>query len=98
MGFTTVKNLSGHTIKPYIVHAGVSIPSYNNKDTRCKASFGSPTDPIEVQVYTGQGLMERHFNIKTRGFDSEELLVEAIDSVLDDKPARIKPQQSNIVD
>tara|TARA_Y100000310_G_scaffold345402_1_gene464503 strand:- start:12548 stop:13456 length:909 start_codon:yes stop_codon:yes gene_type:complete len=34
LGFTTVKNLSGHTIKPYIVHAGVSIPSYNNKDRR----------------------------------------------------------------
>ena len=30
--FTTVKNLSGHTIGQYKVHAGVSIPSFNNKD------------------------------------------------------------------
>ena len=32
LGFTTVKNLSGHTIERYKVHAGISIPSYNTKD------------------------------------------------------------------
>jgi methionyl aminopeptidase len=32
-GFKSVKNLCGHQIKPYNLHAGVSIPSYNNGDT-----------------------------------------------------------------
>ena len=32
MGFTTVRNLCGHTIDRYKVHSGVSIPTYNNKD------------------------------------------------------------------
>lgn len=34
MGFTTIKNLSGHTIEQYRVHAGISIPTFDNKDTR----------------------------------------------------------------
>ena len=29
LGFTTIKNLSGHTIDQYTVHAGISIPSFN---------------------------------------------------------------------
>ena len=32
LGFNTVKNLSGHTINQYVVHGGISIPSYNTKD------------------------------------------------------------------
>jgi methionyl aminopeptidase len=31
LGLTTIKNLSGHTIEQYKVHAGISIPTFNNK-------------------------------------------------------------------
>lgn len=31
MGFTTVKNLCGHTLGQYKVHGGLSIPTFNNK-------------------------------------------------------------------
>lgn len=34
LGFTTVKNLSGHTLGRFSVHGGISIPTYNNKDKR----------------------------------------------------------------
>ncbi len=34
-GFNSIKNLSGHHIKEYTLHAGISIPNYNNNDTRC---------------------------------------------------------------
>lgn len=34
MGFTTIKNLSGHTLGRYKVHGGISIPTFNNKDKR----------------------------------------------------------------
>lgn len=34
LGFTTVKNLSGHTLDRYKVHGGTSIPAYNTKDKR----------------------------------------------------------------
>ena len=33
LGFKPIKNLSGHQIKPYNLHAGVSIPSYNDGNT-----------------------------------------------------------------
>jgi methionyl aminopeptidase len=32
-GFRPIKNLCGHEIKPYNLHAGVSIPNYNNGET-----------------------------------------------------------------
>ncbi|MFQ5475116.1 MAG: type II methionyl aminopeptidase [Candidatus Nanoarchaeia archaeon] len=32
MGFTTVTNLCGHSLGRYKVHAGRSVPTYNNKD------------------------------------------------------------------
>ena len=34
LGFSIVKNLSGHTLNQYKVHGGISIPSFNNKDKR----------------------------------------------------------------
>ncbi len=34
LGFTTIKNLGGHTIERYKVHGGVSIPFYDNGDKR----------------------------------------------------------------
>ena len=56
LGFTTVKNLSGHTIEPYKVHAGISIPSYNNKDKR-ELEEGWQI-AIEPFVTNGQGLIK----------------------------------------
>jgi len=32
MGFKTIKNLSGHNLEQNKVHAGITIPSYNNND------------------------------------------------------------------
>ncbi len=31
-GFSPIRNLSGHLIEPYIVHAGITIPNYDNGD------------------------------------------------------------------
>lgn len=55
LGFTTVKNLSGHSIERYKVHAGVSIPSFNNKDkTELKEGWQIAIEPF---VTDGQGLI-----------------------------------------
>lgn len=33
-GFNPIKNLSGHSIEPYKIHAGITIPNFNNNDNR----------------------------------------------------------------
>jgi len=33
-GYTPIHNLSGHEIKPYIIHAGITVPNFNNNDKR----------------------------------------------------------------
>jgi methionyl aminopeptidase len=56
LGFTTVKNLSGHTIEQYKVHAGISIPSFNNKDKReLKEDWQIAIEPF---VTDGQGMIK----------------------------------------
>lgn len=56
LGFKTVKNLSGHTIAPYKVHAGISIPSFNNKDkTELQEGWQIAIEPF---VTNGQGLIK----------------------------------------
>ncbi len=55
LGFTTVKNLSGHTIERYKVHGGISIPSYNTKDKR-ELQEGWQI-AIEPFITTGHGLV-----------------------------------------
>jgi methionyl aminopeptidase len=56
LGFTTVKNLSGHTIERYQVHGGVSIPSFNNKDkTELQENWQIAIEPF---VTNGQGLIK----------------------------------------
>jgi len=32
-GFSPIRNLSGHEIKPFIIHAGITIPNYDNGNT-----------------------------------------------------------------
>ncbi|MBI4152858.1 type II methionyl aminopeptidase [Candidatus Woesearchaeota archaeon] len=56
MGFTTVKNLCGHTIGRYKVHDGISIPSYNNKDkTEIEEGWQIAIEPF---VTNGRGLIK----------------------------------------
>ncbi len=56
LGFTTIKNLSGHTIERYQVHGGNSIPSFNNKDkTELKEGWQIAIEPF---VTNGQGLIK----------------------------------------
>ena len=55
LGFTTIKNLCGHSIERYKVHAGISIPTYNNKDqTPLKEGWQVAIEPF---VTDGQGLI-----------------------------------------
>lgn len=56
LGFTTVKNLSGHTLGRYKIHAGVSIPSFNNKD---KTEL-EEDDVIAIEPFitNGQGMIK----------------------------------------
>ncbi|HLD00813.1 MAG TPA: type II methionyl aminopeptidase [Candidatus Nanoarchaeia archaeon] len=56
LGFTTIKNLSGHTIGRYKVHGGTSIPAFNNKDkTELKSGWQIAIEPF---VTPGQGLIK----------------------------------------
>ena len=55
-GFTTVKNLCGHTIERYKVHAGISIPTYNNKDkTELQEGWQVAIEPF---ITNGQGMIK----------------------------------------
>ncbi|MBU0456768.1 MAG: type II methionyl aminopeptidase [Nanoarchaeota archaeon] len=56
LGFTTIKNLSGHTLGRYKIHSGISIPSFNNKDrTELKEDWHIAIEPF---VTDGQGLIK----------------------------------------
>ncbi|MBU0470040.1 MAG: type II methionyl aminopeptidase [Nanoarchaeota archaeon] len=56
LGFTTIKNLSGHTLGKYSVHSGVSIPSFNNKDkTELQEDWQIAIEPF---VTDGQGMIK----------------------------------------
>ncbi len=55
LGFTTIKNLSGHTLEKYKIHSGINIPSYNNKDK--KELQEGWMIAIEPFVTNGQGLI-----------------------------------------
>jgi methionyl aminopeptidase len=56
LGFTTIKNLSGHTIEPYKVHAGISIPTFNTKN-KMELEEGWQI-AIEPFVTNGQGYIK----------------------------------------
>jgi methionyl aminopeptidase len=56
LGFTTIKNLSGHTLDQYKVHAGVSIPSFNNKDkTELQEDWQIAIEPF---ITNGDGMIK----------------------------------------
>lgn len=55
LGFTTVRNLSGHTIERYKIHAGISIPTFNNKEkTELQEGWQVALEPF---VTNGDGLI-----------------------------------------
>lgn len=56
LGFTTIKNLGGHTIERYKVHGGISIPFYDNGDKReLKENWQIAIEPF---VTDGSGLVK----------------------------------------
>lgn len=56
LGFTTVRNLCGHTLGQYKVHGGISIPTYNNKDkTELQEGWQIALEPF---VTDGKGLVK----------------------------------------
>jgi methionyl aminopeptidase len=56
LGFTTVKNLCGHTLGQYEVHSGISIPSFDNGDDRILEE--DMTIAIEPFVTNGEGFIK----------------------------------------
>ncbi len=55
LGFKIVRNLSGHNLEPYIVHGGITIPSYNTKDkTELQEGWQIAIEPF---VTDGDGLI-----------------------------------------
>ena len=56
LGFTTVRNLSGHNIERYKVHGGITIPSYNTKD-KMELQEGWQI-AIEPFITNGDGLIK----------------------------------------
>ena len=55
LGFTTIRNLCGHTIEQYKVHGGISIPTFANNDKR-QIQEGMQI-AIEPFITPGQGLV-----------------------------------------
>ena len=56
LGFTTIRNLCGHTLEQYKVHAGISIPTFNNKDkTELKEDMQVAIEPF---ITDGDGLVK----------------------------------------
>jgi methionyl aminopeptidase len=55
-GFAPIVNLSGHQLKRYLLHAGLTVPNYNNENTT-KLEEGMVL-AIEPFATTGQGLVQ----------------------------------------
>jgi len=53
-GFKPIKNLSGHNIKPYIVHGGITIPNFKNNDkTKLKENEVIAIEPFAIESGDG---------------------------------------------
>jgi methionyl aminopeptidase len=56
LGFRTIKNLSGHTLDRYVVHGGISIPTFNSRDkTELKEGMQIAIEPF---ITSGPGLVK----------------------------------------
>ncbi|BBL45317.1 type II methionyl aminopeptidase [Nanobdella aerobiophila] len=71
-GFKPIYNLSGHRIERYILHAGVSIPNYNNNS---KIRLSEGTYAVEPFATNGAGF-------------AEDYTLSGIYSIISDKPIR----------
>ncbi len=54
-GFEPIRNLSGHEIRPWNLHAGLSIPNF---DSRSEKKLGSGVFAIEPFATSGRGLVK----------------------------------------
>ncbi len=56
LGLKTIRNLCGHTLEQYKVHAGISVPTYNNKDkTELQEGWQVAIEPF---ITDGQGYIK----------------------------------------
>lgn len=56
-GFIPIRNLSGHNILPYVVHGGLTVPNYNNKDnTKLEEGMIIAIEPFAIE--SGDGLVK----------------------------------------
>jgi len=55
-GFSPIRNLSGHELKPYLLHAGLNIPNYDNKNKT--ALEEGDVIAIEPFATSGVGLVQ----------------------------------------
>ena len=56
-GFVPIKNLSGHNIIPYVVHGGLTVPNYFNKDSRTfQEGMIIAIEPFAIEA--GDGLVK----------------------------------------
>lgn len=70
LGFTTVRNLCGHSLGRYKVHDGISVPTFNNKDnTELKEGM---TVAIEPFVTNGDGLVKNKGSATVFMIDKEK--------------------------
>lgn len=55
-GFSPIRNLSGHEIKPYVIHAGLNIPNYDNgNEAQLEDGMIIAIEPFAT---TGEGLVK----------------------------------------
>jgi methionyl aminopeptidase len=72
-GFQPIRNLSGHSLEPYIIHAGTTIPNYDNEDeSKLKEGMIIAIEPFATN---GEGLIHESNNAE-------------IFSLIDKKPVR----------
>jgi methionyl aminopeptidase len=80
-GFSSIINLAGHELKPYIVHAGISIPNYDNNNENKLQKGIYAIEPFsttgEGKVYDGglSGVYNLNEIKPVRGKDEREILL-----------------------
>ena len=78
--FASIINLAGHELKPYIVHAGISIPNYDNNNSNKLQEGIYAIEPFsttgEGKVYDGglSGVYKLNEIKAVRGKDEREIL------------------------
>ncbi|MBS3112117.1 type II methionyl aminopeptidase [Candidatus Woesearchaeota archaeon] len=71
-GFKVITNLSGHNLKPYIIHGGITIPNYNNGDkTKLKNNEVIAIEPFLIE--NGSGLIKEGKSSSIYRLDSNRI-------------------------